>query len=218
VSAADTIPELSQNQDAAFVLHTLSRGGVSPVFALGADSLGVLVVTEVYPGRQAEFDEVSSQVLNMYLQRRANEIAQEKQRELEALIQSEKGDLARIGRALGLEVRESAAFSRDGNVDDLGPAVSFAQVFDAEVGELVGPLSAMGNTVLCRVKEKVTADMTKLEEQREEILDRLRQQKAQQRRELFEDGVLTQLVNEGKVKINDRAIQRLASSYLGKAG
>ena len=55
--------------------------------------------------------------------------------------------------------------------------------------------------------------MSKLAEEREAILFNLKAQKAQQRKELLEDGIVIQLINEGKVKRNDRAIQRLISAY-----
>ena len=43
----------------------------------------------------------------------------------------------------------------------------------------------------------------------------LKQKKAQERKELFEDGLMTQLIKEGKVKKNQDTIKRLVTSYQG---
>ena len=41
----------------------------------------------------------------------------------------------------------------------------------------------------------------------------LKRVKAQERKELFEDGIVAKLIEEKKVKIYDRNIQRLSSLY-----
>jgi hypothetical protein len=106
-------------------------------------------------------------------------------------------------------------FSRDASVEGLGAATYVEEAFDVPVGTMVGPISAMGQTFVCKVISKTAADMSAFPEQRERIANTLRSQKARQRKDLFEDGVLTRLINEGKVKIYDRAIQRLTSVYQG---
>ena len=46
-----------------------------------------------------------------------------------------------------------------------------------------------------------------------EMLVALKKRKASERKELFEDGLVTQLVKEGKIKKYPEVIQRLGSSY-----
>ena len=41
----------------------------------------------------------------------------------------------------------------------------------------------------------------------------LKQRKAQERKDLFEDGVMTRLIKEGKVKKNQDTIKRLVNQY-----
>jgi hypothetical protein len=55
--------------------------------------------------------------------------------------------------------------------------------------------------------------MSRLAAERENLRMSLKRQKALSRKELFEDGLVTELIREGKVKRYDSAIQRLRQSY-----
>ena len=57
--------------------------------------------------------------------------------------------------------------------------------------------------------------MSQLPAQRDSILLSLKRKKAQERRELFEDGLVTQLVKEGKVKKYQDNIKRLLTNFQG---
>jgi hypothetical protein len=57
--------------------------------------------------------------------------------------------------------------------------------------------------------------MGQLAAKREELLLSLKQKKAGARKELFEDGLLTQLIREGKVRKNQDTINRVVQGYRG---
>ena len=57
--------------------------------------------------------------------------------------------------------------------------------------------------------------MSKLPAERETLVLSLKRKKAAERKELFEDGLLTQLIREGKVKKNQDAINRVVQGYRG---
>ncbi len=213
VSAADPIPELAGNAQIVEEVRSLDKGGVTQVYQLGKDRLAVAVVTEVYPERPAELSEVEDQIRERLVNQKAAELLQQKRKELEKLLKASGGDLRKIARALGVKVQTSEPFSRTGGIQGVGAATYMMEAFDKPVGSLVGPINAMGRTIVCKVIEKIPADMTKLPAERDRIRTALQRQRAQERRELLEDSILTHLINEGEVKIYDRTIQRLISIY-----
>ena len=81
------------------------------------------------------------------------------------------------------------------------------------VGSIVGPVTMPGQVVITRVAAKVEADMAKLAAEREGMVSALKGRKSQERKDLFEDGLVHRLVEQGKVKINTEAIKKLQNSY-----
>jgi hypothetical protein len=55
--------------------------------------------------------------------------------------------------------------------------------------------------------------MAGFEQQKFDLLLRLKGRKAQERKDLFEDGLLQYLQRKGVVKINKDAVKRLVDSY-----
>ncbi len=213
VGAGDPIPEVGASADMQDAIYSLPKGGVTQVMQLGADRLGIATVTEIYPARQAEYSEVADSIRERLVAQKAQKMLDEKKKELEKLVKAPGMTLRELARRLGRKIKSSPPFSRGGNVEGLGAAIYMRQAFDEPVGALVGPLTAMGEIIVCSVTKKFPADMTKLAEERAKIANQIKSQKAQERRELLADGILTQLINEGKVKINQRVIDRLVSAY-----
>jgi hypothetical protein len=175
----------------------------------------VATVTEIYPARPAELAEVEQSIREQLISQKTQTLAQEKAKEIPGKMKAAGNDLAKLAKELGTTVKTAPEFTRDGNVEGLGGAAFMAPAFDAPVGTLVGPLNAMGQTVIAKVVSKTEPDPAKLATERTSVENTLKQQKARLRRELFEDGILTKLISDGKVKIHERNIQRLTSTYQG---
>ena len=67
--------------------------------------------------------------------------------------------------------------------------------------------------VIVRVNAKVEADLGKLATERETMVGALKGRKSQERKDLFEEGLVHRLIDQGKIKINTEAIKKLQSSY-----
>ena len=67
--------------------------------------------------------------------------------------------------------------------------------------------------VLAKVVHQTHADLTRTGMERTQIIEKIRNQKAQVRDEFLRDSILTKLTAEGKVKINRDAIKRFVASY-----
>ena len=125
------------------------------------------------------------------------------------------GDLKAIAKAIGGEVRSTQLFTHDGAADGIGPASYLGDAFKKPVGATVGPFNIGNQVFLAKVTEKQVADPGALGAAREQLVLALKQKKAQERKELFEDGLMTRLIKEGKVKKNQDSIKRLVTSYQG---
>lgn len=213
VGSGDSIPEIRASADMQEAIRTLPRGGVTPVYEIGQNRLGVAAVTEVYPERPAELADVEEQIRSTLVSQKTNQIVAEKRKQLEAAVKEVGNDLQKIARAVGLTVKTSEEFNRQGSLAGSISAAYFEKAFEAPEGAIVGPVNAGNQTVVCKVVAKIPADMTQLAAERENLRQQLQRQKTQMRRALFEDGVLTELINKGKVKVYDRNIQRLVSLY-----
>ncbi len=213
VGATDPVPEASPDMRAAFM--GLEVGGVTQVYEIGQDRLGVAAVMAIHPERQAELSEVEDQIRQQLITEKANALYQEKRQLIANVVTAAEGDLKKIASSIDAQVQTSQEISRSGTVEGFGGAVYVSDIFEAEVGDLVGPVDAMGRTIVAKLIKKSPADLTLLVVERTTILDRLQAERARERRELFEDGIVANLINEGKLKINDATIQRLVSNYTG---
>jgi hypothetical protein len=78
---------------------------------------------------------------------------------------------------------------------------------------VLGPVAAAQQQIVYKVASKTAADLSKLPEQRADIVSALKSRKASSLGELFEDSLRTALIKQGKVKIHQDVINRLIGSY-----
>jgi peptidyl-prolyl cis-trans isomerase D len=215
-AAGEPFTAIGASKELEEAVASLSKGGISPVVQVGANRLVVGAVTEIHPARPAQLAEVEQRIREQLTSQNTQQMAQEKSKELGEKMKAAGNDLQKLARELGLTVKSPPEFARDGNVEGIGGAAYLASAFDAKVGTVLGPINAPPNTIVVKVVAKTEADMSQLEaRERESLANTLKSQKARQRRELFEDGILTKLIQEGEVKIYERNIQRLTANYQG---
>jgi peptidyl-prolyl cis-trans isomerase D len=199
----ESVPELGTSQQVIAAVAPLGKNQVSEVFQIGENKLAVAAVTEVVPPQPASYAE----------DQKANEAVNKATQEATQKMLTANGDLARIAKELGLEVKSTKPFGAEQPIEGLGPSTYLQDAFLKPVGGSVGPTTIDGKVVLAKVVEKISADPAKLAASREDIIGNLKKKKAQERRELFEDGLISQLVKQKKVKKFPEAIQRLSSTY-----
>jgi peptidyl-prolyl cis-trans isomerase D len=167
----------------------------------------------VIPARASTFDEVKGQIKDAIVQPRLLLLVQDRARELIAKATSAGGDLAKAAKAAGFDVKTSAEFARDGNVEGVGSASYLQEGFIKPEGTVFGPISTGDGAVVAKVVRKVAADPSKLAEQRAQIRDDIKGQKARDRNALFESGLKQDLLKSGKLKIYQDVVTRIISSY-----
>ncbi len=209
----ESMPEFGTSREVDAAVAPLKVNEVSNAFQIGTAKLAVAVETAIQPVHQGEFNEMAAEVKKQLIAEKAQKLGQEKTTEITAKLKAGGSDLKALAKSLGLELHSTAAFSREGAADGIGPANYLEEAFNKPVGTMVGPVTVDGKVFYCKVEEQVPADLKEFATKREDMLVALKKRKANERKELFEDGVVTELVKAGKIKKYPEVIQRLGSSY-----
>jgi peptidyl-prolyl cis-trans isomerase D len=208
----DTVPELGADAQMGAAIAALPKGGVSQVVQSG-EKLAVAEVTAVNPPHAANFSEVEAGVRSRYGQEKGVALAAEKSKKAAEIAKANGGDLNAAAKAVGLEAKISTPFNRSGAVEGLGDARYLGDSFDKPVGTVVGPLNVGTQTVLVKIVDRVTPDMSKMGAERDTIVMQLKKKKSNDRAVLLTESVVEYLSQKGKVKIHRDVMERLQARY-----
>jgi len=214
-SPGEAIPTLGNSPEIDGALAGMKPNEVSNVLALPANRLAIVVLNSRTPARPAEYAEVADQVKQNLVVAKSQEIAQAKAKEATDRLRAGE-DIEKVAKSYKLDVTTTNFFGPDDAVDGLGSAVYVSDAFTKPEGTILGPTLIQGRDVVSKVIGKQEADMAGLAAEREAILMKLKQQKANERNALFLDSIFNRLQAEGKVKIYPDAIARTTASYREK--
>jgi len=217
VGPGDPLPEVGVNKDFEDAVSGLKKGDVSqPVVLTGNTKIAMAVCTGDTPAHPAGYDEVQSKVRDALINDKLNKLVDQKATQLADKARANGGDLAAAAKSMGLEVKTSDAVDRAGAIEGLGSAGMFPEAFAMPVGAIIGPKGFTADSrVVCKVLEKIPADLSGLAGERLAIRDQIKTEKGRARNALFEEGVREALTKEGKIKIHQDVIDRLVASYHG---
>jgi peptidyl-prolyl cis-trans isomerase D len=213
IGRVDPVPEVGVNQELAEAIFSLPVNGVTPVVQAAGNKLAFAVVTGITPARPAELSEVEGRVRDAVVNQKTQKQFADKVAQATAKSREVNGDLAKLAKEIGAEVKTPDAFNRAATVPDLGSATYLTQAFDSQPGTILGPIQMPEKTVFVKVLERVPADAAGLATARDTLVQRLKSQKARARQELLEDSIVAQLTKDGKIKVNKDAMSRLVSNY-----
>ena len=188
---------------------------VSQVLVLPANRLAVVVLNSKTPARQADYAEVAEQVKQGAINTKAQALAHAKAKEAAERLRAGE-DIEKIAKSYKLDVTSTNLFGHDDAVEGLGSAVYVEDAFTKPVGTILGPTMINGRDVVSRVAGREEADLSLLAGERDAIVLKLKQSKAQERNSLFMDSVFSKLQAEGKAKMYPAAIARVTASYQAK--
>ena len=211
LGANDPVPGLV-SPGLSSAIAALGKNQVSQPFQVSDQKLAVAVCTAVYPAHPAELADVENQVRRQYMSQEALRLAAQDGVKAAADLRSGKA-IEEVAKTYGVEVKSPEPFTRIGAIEGVGPASVLTAAFTQLVGSVVGPAAVSGQTIVAKVIAQIPADMTQMAGQREAIVSQIKGRKAQERLSLFEDSVRTRLVQEGKVKIHQDVVNRIAASY-----
>ncbi|MEJ7607506.1 MAG: peptidyl-prolyl cis-trans isomerase [Bryobacteraceae bacterium] len=215
LTRGESVPEVGTNAELDANLAGMKAGEVSPVLQVAPTKLAVAAVTEVIPPRQQSLAELESRIRDTLIGQRAQQLADQQIKQTKEKLAAAGSDLAAVAKSLGTQAKTTAFFTVDTTVDGIGPGTYVADAFSKPVGSTLAPFNLGNLLVLAKVIDKQSADTAGLATGRDAILLSLKKKKAGERRELFEDGLITQLIKEGKIKKNQENIKRLVTNYQG---
>jgi peptidyl-prolyl cis-trans isomerase D len=210
-----SIPGLGNSPEVEGAVAGMKANDVSQVLVLPANRLAVVVLNSKTPSRQADFAEVADQVKQAVTNSKAQDLALAKAKEAADRIKAGE-DMEKVAKSYKLEVTTTNPFIHDDAVEGLGSAVYVEDAFTKPVGSVLGPTMIQGRNVVSKVLARDEADPSLLAGEREAIVLKLKQEKAQQRNTLFMDSIFSKLAAEGKAKMYPDAIARVTASYREK--
>jgi peptidyl-prolyl cis-trans isomerase D len=208
----DTVATLGTDPQAPAVIMSLKKGEVSTVMQAG-NKLVVAEVTDIHPSHPAEYGEVEAQVRGQYSQQQGMQLVTDKAKKAVDLLKTNGGDLKAAAKTLGVEVKSTDFFARNGAAEGIGAASYLGDAFDKPVGSIIGPINAGTQTVVAKIAERQEPDMSKLAQERDALVLALKGKKTAERQVMLRDSILSMLIQQGKVKMHRDVINRLIARY-----
>jgi peptidyl-prolyl cis-trans isomerase D len=208
------LPDVGTNSDFDQSVAALKPGEVSQIVQLGATKLALAEVLDIIPARSATFEEAKGQIRQFLSGQNLNVLLQNRAKQLVAAATA-SGDLAKAAKAMGLEAKTPEPFKRQATVEGFGSASYIDDAFAKPDGTIMNPVPMPDATVIVKVMGRVPADMGLLAEQRDKVREDLKVQKARIRGNLFQGGLLDELVRQGRVKLHQDVINRIITSFRG---
>jgi len=205
------VPTLGSVPEIDNALAQMKPNDVSPVLTLPANRLVVAVLTARTPARPAIFEEVEGKVRDRLVAERAIAVAKSKAKEAAEKLRAGEG-MEKVAKEYKLEVSKPAEFGRNDSVEGLGQAAYVKDAFTHPVGAILGPVDIMNRDIVYKVTAKLEPDMAAFAAEKETIRSTLRQQKANERWNLFMDSVTAKLTADGKLKVNHDLVLKLAAA------
>ena len=171
----------------------------------------VLAVKQIEPAHPGKFAEVRDKVLADYRQEKSAELARSRTEELARRIHGGE-DFAKAAKDLGVEVKTSESFARNGSVAGIGPAKVVDAAFSMQIGQASDAIPVEASWMVYRVLAHEQPNPDDLAKQRQGIEDQVLQQKRAAAFDAFRSALEDQLKKEGKLVINQDALKHLTSA------
>ena len=194
-------PELHQ------VLSQLHSGELSQPIQIETGFV-ILTLKNVEPAHQGTLAEVHDQVLADYQSEKSIELAHGRAAELAKRAQSGE-TLDQAAKSLGVTVKTSDSFAREGTVPDITSARQLSAAFTMPVGQVSEPTQNADNWVVYRVVSHDAPDLADLAKQKDDIGQQLLQTKQNAAFEAFHQALVEQMKKDGKLTINAEAMNRV---------
>jgi len=210
--AGEPIPSLGPAPEITAALAGMKPNDVSDSLLITGNKIAIVVLNQKIPPAAAQFSDVESQVRDRYITTAS--ISLSNQAALKANDQIHAGaDLQTVAKSMKLDLVKSADFTANDSIEGLGNAVVLPEAFTKPVGSINGPQNVEGRNIIFKILDRSTPDPKNYSNERDSAVQELKQAKARTMYGLFQDSLLEQVRQDGKLKIHQAAIQQLAASY-----
>lgn len=210
VAASDPLGPLGVANEVRDFLFSAQKGEDSAPIRLDRGAV-IVRVTDILPAHQAALAEVRSKVEGDYRAEQSTGLARQRAEELAKEMQGGK-PLAPAAKGLGLETQTSDFLARSDTLAGLSPMRKLNGAYTLPVGQTSAAIPQGMNWLLFRVVERQEPNPADLARQQNDLQRQIVQSKQQLAFEAFQDSLRQRLVKEGKLKINDQVLRRLAGT------
>jgi peptidyl-prolyl cis-trans isomerase D len=212
LTSSSTLPD-GNAPEVVNAIFAASKGAVTDISNLDPQGkTAFAVVSNILPARNAEFQDIQSDVSQKYTQAEASRLAQEAAKT--GVDRVRKGEsLDAVAKSFGLQVKNAAPFTIDGAAEGIGSGTLLQAAFKGKVGDVLDPIAAQNGQFVCKVSQVVPADMNQFAANKDGIVQSLTQQRQSVQGALFRASILAELKRKGKIKLNQDNINRLIQSY-----
>ncbi|HLH02861.1 MAG TPA: peptidylprolyl isomerase [Bryobacteraceae bacterium] len=210
-----SLPDVNRPPDLINSIFNTSKNNVTEIASLDPQGKQAFaVVTGITPAHDADYASVQADVVKKYTEAQSEQLAEQAAKA--AADRARKGEsLEAIAKSYGAEVKTAAPFTIDGAAEGIGSASQLSAAFKDNVGDIVGPVATSTGQFVCRVSEKIPADMSQFAANKNAIVQSLQQQRQTVQGPLFRDSIVNDLKRRGKIKINEATLTRIINSYQG---
>jgi peptidyl-prolyl cis-trans isomerase D len=214
VQVGDPVPGIGVSKEFDEAVSLLHKGEVTagPV-ALASGKAVIAEVTDVQPAHPASFEEAKADARSKAAKDKLDKLLVVKANELVAATKANGGDLEKAAKELKIDVKNSGDVDRQGAIESVGTASTIPDAFTKPVGTILGPQSVTGGQLVAKIVARTPASINELPAQLNAIRDELKQQKQRDRAQLFQEGLKSRLLADGKLKIHQDVINRIVQSY-----
>jgi peptidyl-prolyl cis-trans isomerase D len=212
-ASGGSLPEVNTQPEVVNTITTASKGSVTDVVDMDNQGKAAFaVVTNIIPAKNADYTVVQSDVLQKYTTAESLKLSEAAAKE--ASDKARKGEsLEALAKDYGVSVKTAAPFTIDGAAEGIGSATLMPAAFKANIGDTVGPIAAQAGQFVCKVTEKIPADMSQFAKNKDSVVQSIASQRQAVEAPLFRDSVVNDLKKRGKIKINEANLDRMVTSY-----
>ncbi len=209
-SMTDTIMPLGNSPELHQTLFSLRPGELSQPIQIDS---GFVIITpkNISRAHQATLAEVHDKALADYQHEKSLDLARSRSEELSKRVRAGE-DFDKVASSLGLTVKKSDPFARNGSIPDVGTSRQLAVAFTLPVGQTGSPIQSGENWVVFRTLSHEVPDPADLAKQASDLRQELLQTKQNAAFEAFHTSLVNRLTQEGKLTINTDAVDRVTRS------
>jgi peptidyl-prolyl cis-trans isomerase D len=179
-----------------------SKQGDPAQYAPTGEGYAVFQVTGVVPAHAPAFADWKSHVLDDYRNEKLPALLSEKTKEL-----SEKAkngnDLAKAAKEVGATVKTSDLVSAAGQVPDLGQLGAVApQLFELNVGNVSGPISAERNGIVAKIVDKQEPSADDIRKNFDQTKDQILEQRREDAFSVFLSNLMNDYKKHNLIRLN----------------
>ena len=214
IAQTDQVPGLNASPDLMGALFGAQKNA-PPATAPTTDGYVIYQVTDIQPAQTPSFDQIKAKVEEQFKDQQAQTLLARKTQELADRAHSEH-DLAKAAKEVGATVKTSDLVDKNSQVPDIGPMSGAASAaFGLKTGEISGPIQGGANGVVVKVLDVQQPTPEQMKQDWDKAKQALLQQKREEYENVYVENLRNTLEKEGKIKINKKEMERLATQTEG---